>query len=156
MKKLTKICKSLNISIDGDKNLILQKLFFFWFKKSSDNGFEPAEKKLAYETFKARYKEIKEIRKQRKTKLTTFEDAELSDVSYNLGTCFQNGFGVQKNEKQAKTLYKVAAHRGHAKAQYELARSEIVSTDNKQLIKECEKYGIYTDDLKDNFNHFIK
>ena len=53
-----------------------------------------------------------------------------------------------------------AADNGYPDAQYDLgvrfANGEIVSTEKKQLIKECDKYGIYTDDLKSKLCEFFK
>ena len=33
---------------------------------------------------------------------------------YNLGVCFQNGTGCEKNEKKAVQVYEKAANLGHA------------------------------------------
>ncbi|MBQ9776558.1 MAG: sel1 repeat family protein, partial [Lentisphaeria bacterium] len=39
---------------------------------------------------------------------------------YNLGVCFQNGYGVTENKQEAVKWYRKAAEQGDAKAQYNL------------------------------------
>jgi TPR repeat protein len=41
-------------------------------------------------------------------------------AQFNLGVCYANGYGVEKNLQQAFYWHKKAAEQGHAKAQYNL------------------------------------
>lgn len=43
-----------------------------------------------------------------------------ADAQYNLGVCYKNGTGTQKDEAEAVKWYRLAAEQGHADAQYNL------------------------------------
>ena len=43
-----------------------------------------------------------------------------ADAQYNLGVCYANGTGVEKDEQKAVEWYQKAAGQGHAKSQSNL------------------------------------
>ena len=43
-----------------------------------------------------------------------------TDAQNNLGTCYENGTGVEKDEQKAVEWYQKAAEQGNATAQYNL------------------------------------
>lgn len=54
-------------------------------------------------------------------KLSAIAIKNIPEVSYLLGNCYENGFGISKNRETAAKYYKKAADQGLAEAQYELS-----------------------------------
>ena len=71
--------------------------------------------------------------------------AEQGDATaqYNLGVCYENGDGVEKDSQKAVKWYKKAAEQGHADAQCNLGvcyeKGDGVEKDLKQAVKWYEK-----------------
>ena len=70
------------------------------------------------------------------------------DMLYVLGTMYEQGVGVEQNDNEAITTYKIAADKGSAKAQFKLGTFLITGSHIQQntekgleLLKQSAKSG---------------
>jgi TPR repeat protein len=48
----------------------------------------------------------------------------VAQAQYNLAVCYHHGTGVDRNEREAMRLYRLAADQGHTAAEQELSDAE--------------------------------
>lgn len=86
-----------------------------WLSKAAENGHVEAQDKLGVVYFEQ--KDYKQAIKWLKVSASR----NVTEASYLIGLCYQNGFGVEMNTTDAAVWYTKAATRNHAIAQYTLA-----------------------------------
>jgi TPR repeat protein len=73
---------------------------------------------------------------------------ELGLAIFELGNCFRNGWGVEKDNKVARQYFETAAHLGDAEAAVEAAWHWMNGVGCKRNKKQAAKYYRYIPKLK--------
>ena len=74
-------------------------------------------KRTGEEKLRMSSRPLKKRKLEQKKKLLDAADQGDSDAQYNLGVCYENGTGgLEKDEKEAVRLYRLAADQGRSRA----------------------------------------
>ena len=112
------------------------------YKLSANNGFEDANLPLAhaYKLGKGVNLDLVEARR-------LYSLCSLPEAQYNLGKCFENGWGCKKNFKQAFELYMKAALEGSTESQFAAGRCFASGRGVKKNLEEAVRlYTVASDD----------
>ena len=125
---------------DGNRLGYEPELAFQWFLKAAEQGCEWSQDKVA-RSFKSGRGTNKDLVQAAfwYRRIAESNSPNSASAQYELGRCFQDGFGVEKSLENAVACYTSAAHKGDMSAQ--LCLGQIY--ENEEYLKQDYSQALY-------------